>query len=87
MEKEFIQYTPEFRNMVVSLLENGQIKSISEARRKFNIGGSMTIQKWIVQMGKQSILPKLKIRKLKDEVNYRKDTDPERLNTIKKTIG
>jgi len=38
-------------------------------------------------MGKQSILPKLKIRKLKDEVNYRKDTDPERLNTIKKTIG
>ena len=83
MEKEFVQYTPEFRKMVVSLLEDGAIQSISEARKKFNIGGSMTIHKWIKNMGKQNILPKLKLRKLKDEVEYLKDTDPELFNTIK----
>ena len=87
MEKEFVQYTPEFREMVVSLLENGVIQSLSEARRKFNISGSSTISRWIHSMGKQHMLPKLKLRKLKDEVEYLRETDPELYNTIKKTTG
>ncbi|NNJ52129.1 MAG: transposase [Ignavibacteriaceae bacterium] len=87
MKKDYIQYDPEFRIMVVALLESGEIASISEARKKFSIGGSMTIYKWIHSMGKQHILPKLKLRKLKDEIKYIEQSDPNLYDAIQKTLA
>ena len=87
MDKQFVKYEPHFQQMVVDLLETGKIESISEARRKFNIGGSMTIQKWIKRSGKQDMLPKLKLRNISDQAELLKETDPELYDAIKKNIA
>lgn len=69
MQKELITYDTQFKQVVVGMLESGDIKSIEEARRIFRIGGNSTISKWIKKFGKENILPKRKIKKLIDEVD------------------
>lgn len=87
MKKEILKYDNQFKGTVLSLLESGQIASIEEARRKFNIGGSMTIQKWMKQLNRLDLLPTLKIRRLKDEMGSLKDSDPKLYDAVKKTIA
>ena len=67
--KEIIKYDDPFKRTVVSLLESGEIKSIEEARRIFRIGGRSTVTKWIKKFGNENIIPKIKMRKLIDEVD------------------
>ena len=69
MIKEIIKYDIDFKRTVVSLLESGEIKSIEEARRIFRIGGRSTVTKWIKKLGNENIIPKIKMRKLIDEVD------------------
>lgn len=69
MQKELITYDTQFKQVVVGMLESGEIKSIEEARRIFRIGGSSTVSRWFKQMGKDDLLPKRKIKKLIDEVD------------------
>ncbi len=69
MQKELITYDTQFKQVVVGMLECGEIKSIEEARRIFRIGGNSTISKWIKKFGKENILPKRKIKKFIDEVD------------------
>lgn len=86
MMKERVQYNREFKSMVVSLLENGVIKSIEECRRIFNIGSSMTVNKWVRKEGKEDLLPKLKLRTLNEEMEQLKINDPQLYETITKTL-
>lgn len=69
MKKEIIKYDEQFKKTVVDMLESGEIKSIEEARRVFKIGSSSIVTKWIKKLGKGEILPKIKIRRLIDEVD------------------
>ena len=85
MMMERIQYDKDFKKTVVGLLENGQLSSIEEARRRFNIKGSMTVSKWIRSI-KPDLLPKLKIRKLREELQLLRDTDPELYNAIQRVL-
>lgn len=87
MKKETIKYKKQFKQTVLNLLESGQIASMEEARRKFKIGGSMTIQRWMKQLGREDLLPKLKIRRIRTEVESMKDSDPVLYEAILKTIA
>ena len=87
MKKEILKYDKQFKETVLSLLENGQLASIEEARRKFKIGGTMTIQRFMKQLNRLDLLPTLKIRRLTDEVESLKDSDPKLYDAIKKTIA
>lgn len=87
MMKERIQYSPEFRAMVINLLETSQVPSIEAARRKFNIGGSMTINKWLIKAGKENILPVLRIRSLDEELEAVKESDPKLYEIIKESLN
>lgn len=87
MKKENVKYDREFKQTVLSLLESGQISSMEEARRKFKIGGSMTIQKWMKQLNRLDLLPSLRIRRIKEEVESLKDTDPNLYDAVIKTIA
>ncbi|MEO8230677.1 MAG: transposase [Ignavibacteriota bacterium] len=73
MKKEVVKYDEQFKRVVVDMLESGEINSIEEARRVFKIGGSSIITKWIKKLGKEDILPKIKLRKLIDEVDSIED--------------
>jgi transposase len=87
MKKEILKYDKQFKQSVLSLLETGEISSIEECRRKFNIGGSMTVQKWMKQLSREDLLPKLRIRHMKDEIETLKDSDPKLYDAVKKTIA
>lgn len=75
MQKEIIKYDDQFKRTVVGLLETGELNSIEEAKRLFNIKGSSIITRWIKKYGKEYILPEKKLRRMIDEVDNYKDTD------------
>lgn len=75
MKKEIIKYNDDFKLTVVKLLEDGTLESIEAARRMFNIKGSSIISRWIKKFGKEDILPKVRIRRMIDEVDNYKGTD------------
>jgi len=82
MQKELIKYDDQFKRTLVSMLESGELKSFEEARRVFKIGGSMTIQKFLKQLHREDLLPKVKMRKLIDEIDNIKETDPNMYEKI-----
>jgi transposase-like protein len=87
MKKETIKYDKQFKQTIVNLLESGQIASMEEARRKFKIGGSVTIQKWMRQLKREDLIPVLKMRRMRDEMKSLKDSDPKLYDAVQKTIA
>ncbi|MBK7629549.1 MAG: transposase [Ignavibacteriales bacterium] len=75
MKKEIIKYSDDFKLTVIKLLEDGTLESIEAARRMFNIKGSSIISRWIKKYGKEDILPKVRMRRMVDEVDNYKGTD------------
>jgi transposase-like protein len=49
------RYSAAFKQQVVSEIERGEI-SVAEARKRYDIGGSLTIDKWLRKLGKLSLL-------------------------------
>lgn len=76
MRKEIIKYDLGFKRTVISMLESGELKSMEEARRVFNIRGSSSISKWIKRMGREDLLPIIKMRRMQDEAELIKENDP-----------
>lgn len=67
MGRSFIRYSEAFKRKVVSELESGKFKSISEANRAYGIRGWPTISKWVRKYGNEELLPKkVKIETLKE---------------------
>lgn len=75
MKKEIIKYSDDFKHTVIKLLEDGTLESIEAARRMFNIKGSSIISRWIKKYGREDILPKVRMRRMIDEVDRFKGTD------------
>ena len=76
MQKEVIKYDLQFKRTLVNLLECGELKSLEQARRVFKIGGKNTIQKFLKQLHREDLLPKIKMRRIIDEVeNYKENPD------------
>jgi len=55
--KTIIKYEESLKQLVIAMLENGELRSIEEARRKFHIAGNMTITRWLKRAGKEDLLP------------------------------
>ena len=75
MKKEIITYDDQFKRTIVDMLESGELKSMEEAKRLFNIKGSSIITRWIKKYDKEYILPEKKLRRMIDEVDRFKGTD------------
>ena len=85
MMKERIQYDEEFKKPVVKLLESGELSSLESEKKRLKISGSMTVSNWIRSI-KPDLLPKLKIIKLREELQLLKDTDIELYNAIQRVL-
>lgn len=46
------RYTEEFKRELVHEIESGKYRSVDEAKKLLQIGGSMTIYKWMAKYGK-----------------------------------
>jgi transposase len=53
-----VRYSEAFKLTVIEGISTGRYKSIEEARRVVGIGGSVTIQKWLVNYGREDLLSK-----------------------------
>ena len=59
MAKNIMRYSEAFKMKVISELESGEVSSMAEARRKYDIGGGSTIRNWIKKYGKNHLLGKV----------------------------
>ena len=56
---ETIRYSGAFKLKVICELESGRLRSVEAARRKYGIGGTMTVQKWLRKYGKNHLLSRV----------------------------
>lgn len=56
-QRKIIRYSEAFKLEVLQQIDQGDV-SIEEARRKYGIRGSTTIQKWALKYGKFGVIPK-----------------------------
>lgn len=59
MSKKVIRYSEAFKMKVISELESGELSSLAEARRKYDIGGGSTVASWAKKYGKNHLLGKV----------------------------
>nr|WP_314287350.1 transposase [uncultured Capnocytophaga sp.] len=58
MRKTTVRYSDCFKRSIVEEIEKNGL-SIEDCRRKYAIGGSTTIQKWLKKYGKNHLLNKI----------------------------
>jgi transposase-like protein len=54
-----LRYSEAFKLQVVQELESGKLGGVEEARERYGIGGSETIQRWLRKYGKNHLLGKV----------------------------
>jgi transposase-like protein len=74
-QKVTVRYSLCFKQKVVKEIEEGL--GISEARRRYGIGGGATIQQWIRKFGKNDLLNKIVRVEMKGEKDRIKELERE----------
>ncbi len=72
-----LTYSIAFRRKVVNEIERGKI-SIEGARKLYDIGGGMTIQRWMKKFGKGELISKVIKIQTKDELDRIKELEREK---------
>ncbi len=67
LKREIKKYTDAFKKMVLDELEMTN-SSYADLTQKYEIGGSMTIKKWIIASGRTNLLHPVKIIGVQNEV-------------------
>ncbi|NNM85020.1 MAG: transposase [Phycisphaerales bacterium] len=87
MRKRIIKrYTVCFKMQVISELESGRFDSIEGAMRHYDIGGSMTIQKWRHRYGKTHLQLGLARGEMRNERDYIPELN-KRIAELKRDLG
>ena len=73
MQKEIVKYDDQFKRPVRCRRVGDKLL---EGCKLFKIGGSDTVKKFLKQLHREDLLPKIKLRKLIEEVDDIKETDP-----------
>lgn len=71
------RYSQAFKQQIISDIENGNI-TISQARKKYDIKGSCTIQKWIKSADKHHLLNKVVRIQMPGEIERIKQLEQEK---------
>lgn len=86
-EKILYRYDQQFKDLVIAMLESGEIKSIEESRRRFLINGHQTVQKWIRQAGKEYLLSQVGVRTLQLEMTRLKEYDDDTYKLVSEHLA
>ena len=85
MRKTTVRYSDCFKRSIVEEIEKNGL-SIEDCRRKYAIGGSSTIQKWLKKYGKNHLLNKMVRVETLDEVQKIKALETE-LKNVKEAFA
>jgi len=83
--KTTVRYSDCFKRSIVEEIEKNGL-SIEDCRRKYGIGGSSTIQKWLKKYGKNHLLNKMVRVETLDEVQKIKALETE-LKNVKEAFA
>jgi transposase-like protein len=72
------KYSVAFKQKVIREIETGQISSVCEAQRIYDIRGNGTIQKWIRKLGKNELIGKVVRVEMKEEKDKLKSLEQEK---------
>ncbi|MEE8437436.1 MAG: transposase [Candidatus Neomarinimicrobiota bacterium] len=72
-----VRYSSAFKCQVVKQIEGGKF-TVPEARRVYGITGAATIQSWLKAYGKEHLLPRRVIVKMKNESDKVKQLEKEK---------
>lgn len=70
-KRTFVRYSEAFKQQVIQEIESGRL-TISQARAKYGIAGTATIQGWARKFGNYKVLPKVIYVKKPNEVDQLK---------------
>ncbi len=71
------RYSHSFKQHVVGLLERGEL-SIEQVRKRYDIRGGSTIQRWLKHFGRPHLLPQMVRIQMPDEVDRIKRLEHEK---------
>ena len=74
-QKSVIRYSISFRQMIVKEIEEGS--GIEQVKKKYDIGGGSTVQRWIKNFGKNHLLNKIIRVETMDERNKIKQLEED----------
>lgn len=74
-QKKLVRYSIGFKQMVVDEVESG--RTCEYLRRKYDIGSTATIPKWVQRLGKNHLLNKLVRIETMEDKNRDKEKDAE----------
>jgi len=74
-QKKVVRYSISFKQMVVNEVESG--RSCEYLRRKYDIGSTVTIPRWVERLGKNHLLNKLVRIETMEDKNRDKEKDAE----------
>jgi transposase-like protein len=57
--RQSVRYSTAFKREVIGAIESGRFGSLTDAARHFGIGGNTTLRRWLVQFGKNHLVPKV----------------------------
>jgi transposase-like protein len=57
--RQCVRYSTAFKREVIGSIESGRFGSLTEAARHFGIRGNTTLRRWLVQFGKNRLVPKV----------------------------
>lgn len=78
-ERLIRRYSACFKQQVIGELESGRFGSIQQARRHYEIGGKMTIQKWLRRYGRQHLQAKV--------VRVEKPDEADRMAALRREVS
>jgi transposase-like protein len=71
------RYSYSFKQHVVTLIESGEL-SIEQVRKRYDIRGACTIQRWLKHFGQTHLLPQMVRIQMADEVDRIKQLEREK---------
>lgn len=74
-QRRIIRYSVSFKQMVVQEIESG--KSFESVRKKYDIPGTGTIQRWLISFGKNHLLNKIVRVENSEDRNKQKQLEQE----------
>lgn len=86
VQSVLIRYSSCFKRQVVSEIESGRFDNINQAQRHYGITGCGTVRRWLEQLGRNHLCPKVVRVEKPDEKNQLRELKKQ-VRQLKEALG
>ena len=84
--KTIMKYEESLKQLVIAMLENGELTSLEQARKRFQISDNSTITRWLKRAGKKELIPIQARRTLDLELTRASEYDHDLHDKMQRTL-